>query len=56
MTMQENDTTGVFYARPSVVDEPHGWTRLLCLISVASASITANVIQFVYILNGGVHR
>lgn len=48
--MQENDTSGVFYARPAVWDEPRGRTRVLLLATGALASVLVNVLQFAYII------
>jgi hypothetical protein len=54
MTMQENDTSGVSYTRPSVWDEPRGRTRVLLLATVALASLVVNGILLTYFAGGGV--
>lgn len=53
MTMQENDTSGVSLVRPSVLDEPRGRTRVLCLVAVAVSSVTMNVVFAFYFARGG---
>lgn len=54
MTMQENDTRGVSFVRPSVLDEPRGRTRVLCLATIALASLAVNAILLTYFAKGGV--
>lgn len=53
MTMQENDTAGVFYERPCVWDEPRGRTRVLLLATVALASLIANAVGLLIVFKGG---
>ncbi len=52
--MQENDTSGVSYARASVLDEPRGRTRVLCLLTIAASSLTMNAVLLAYLAEGGV--
>jgi hypothetical protein len=52
--MRENDTTGVFYARSGVVDEPRVRVRVLLLVALASVSLMANALLGFYLVRGGV--
>jgi hypothetical protein len=52
--MLEDDTTGVSYVRTSLLDEPRWRTRVLFLVTIASASLTANVLAGFYLMRGGV--
>lgn len=54
MTMQENDTQGVWFVRGRGEHREPCWrTALLCLITVATASIVLNAILLGALMKGG---